>query len=84
MKPRDVFGIILRCVGLWITVWGAWQLTAAVAQLPATLQALFSATPLSLNSAIYLVYGFPGFLGGLLVLRFADALVGFTYRQPGE
>ena len=106
MKPRDIFGIILRCVALWITVWGAWQLTAAIARAidsstsrsivsvmvgcrmtsapSAANVRIVSGTPLDLNSAIYFVYGLPGFLGGLLVLRFADTFVGFTYRRAAD
>jgi hypothetical protein len=82
MKPSDVFGIILRSVALWIAIWGAWQMTAAIARLPATVEALFSAAPVGINSVEYFIYGFPAFLAGILILRFADALVGFTYRRP--
>ena len=81
MKPKDIFGIVFRCVALWITVWGAWQLTAGIAWAPAILQTLFSTHATNVNSVIYLVYGLPAFVGGLVALYFADAFVGMTYRK---
>lgn len=85
MKAKDIFGIILRCVALWITVWGAWQLLAAVTLIPSTITALYTSNTTSgITSFGYFTYGFPAFVGGLLVLAFADTLVGLTYRKPPE
>ena len=77
MKAKDIFGIILRVFALWVVIWGAWQLTAVLAL-------SFSPTSSQYGAIGYLAYGLPACLGGLLVLRFADDLVDFTYRRPAE
>jgi hypothetical protein len=85
MKAKDIFGIILRVFALWIIVWGAWQITAGLTRIPATIASLFSETATSgINSVVYIFYGLPAFLLGILALRFADAIVAFTYRQRPE
>jgi hypothetical protein len=81
MKGKDVFGIILRGMALWIIVWGAWQITGAIAVLPATLASFLAPSDLRIGSLGYLSYGLPALIGGILVLRFANAIVWFTYRE---
>lgn len=81
MKAKDIFGLVLRCVALWVMIWGAWQMTAALVYLPATVRSFLGEDHPQIGSAAYFAYGCPGFLGGLLVLRFANAIVWFTYRE---
>jgi hypothetical protein len=81
VTPRDIFGLVLRLTALWIFVWGCWQLSAAVAMLWRTLQALIDGTILPYTSFNYAVYGLPAVAGSVLVLRFADGIVDFTYRR---
>ena len=81
MKARDIFGLVLRCAALWVAVWGAWQMAAAIVYLPATVHSFLGGDHPQIGSIAYFAYGFPGFLGGLLVLRFANAIVWFTYRE---
>jgi hypothetical protein len=81
MNPRDIFGLVLRLVALWVLVWGCWQLAAAVAMLWRTLHALLTDTTLEYSSFTYLVYAVPAVIFSILLLRFADAIVDFTYRR---
>ena len=81
MKPRDVFGIILRTIAVYFSVWGAWNSLAGIKFLPITIVAAFSRRENTYNSLGYFVYGLPALIGGLLILRFAERLVGFTYRE---
>jgi hypothetical protein len=80
MTARDIFGLILRLLAVWIFIWGAWQLTAALAVFPASVQAVISGNHLAYGSVTYAVYGLPAVFGSLLVLRFANAIIHFTYR----
>ena len=76
MKAKDIFGLVLRCVALWVMLWGSWQLLGAVAVLANPNGFI---TPLG-----YFLYGAPAFFTGILILLFADALVGLTYRNSSE
>lgn len=80
MSARDVFGLILRLAMLWICIWGCWQLTASVVYLPTSLQAMMTGDHLAYSSFTYLGYGLPAVVGSILILRFAQAIVSFTYR----
>ena len=83
MKARDIFGLVLRCAALWIIVWGAWQIAAAVVMLPATVESLLTSNPnqVRYSTFTYLIYGAPAVFCGILVLGFANAIVRFTYRE---
>jgi hypothetical protein len=80
MTARDIFGLILRLLAVWIFIWGAWQLTAALAVFPASVQAIFSGSHIAYGTVAYTVYGLPAVLGSVIVLRFANAIIYFTYR----
>jgi len=84
MKAKDIFGVILRTVALYLIIWGAWQLLAVIAYIPRTIALIASNDESSRNSIVYFVYGFPAFLSGILAFLFADTLVGFTYRRSSE
>jgi hypothetical protein len=81
MIIRDIFGILLRCVCLFLVFWGLWNLVAAAKYL------IHAVVTLNLNAAAlegpydYFAYGLPALLVGVAGLRYADALVDFTYRR---
>ena len=81
MSPRDIFGLVLRLVALWVLVWGCWQLSAAVAMLWRTIQALMTGPALEYSSFTYFIYGVPAVIFSMLLLRFAEDIVDFTYRR---
>jgi hypothetical protein len=81
MTARDIFGLVLRLAMLWIFIWGCWQLAASAIYLPTTLQAVVTGEHLAYGSLTYFAYGFPAVLGSILILRFAQAIIGFTYRS---
>ncbi len=81
MTSRDIFGLILRLTALWVFVWGCWQLTAAGAMSWRTLQSLMDGTTLPYTSFNYAAYGLPAVVGSVLVLRFAEWILTFTYRR---
>jgi len=83
MKARDIFGLVIRSVALYLFIWGAWNTLAGFKFLPATIIATLSNQTLpTYNSVDYWVYGMPAFFGGLFVLRFAETLVRSSYREP--
>ena len=49
--------------------------------LPTTVEAMVNNQHLAYGSFTYLVYGFPAVFGSILILRFANAIVQFTYRS---
>jgi hypothetical protein len=81
MTARDLFGVFLRLGAGWLLVWGCWQLVAAVVYIPATVKAVITQGQLSYGSIAYAAYGLPAVGASVLVLRFADAIVNFTYRR---
>jgi hypothetical protein len=84
MKPQDIFGIILRSIAFWLCVWGAWNTIAGIKYLLPTITAWISGTTYQYDSFGYFIYGLPAFLSGIIILRFADFFVRFTYprRSP--
>jgi len=85
MKPRDIFGIILRSVALYLVIWGSWNSIAGMRYFVATLAALLSGSANKCNFGFF-IYGIPALLGGILILWFADAVVNWTYpsKKPPE
>jgi|GEM_PF-3146402 len=82
MKPRDLFGIILRSLATSILVWGLWNTLAAIRYIYPTLLSLLNGTENDQSSVEYFIYGLPAVFGGIIVLRFAECFVNFTYREP--
>ena len=78
MKPRDVFGIIVRTAGLSLTIYALWYLAygiAMMAGLPEEDQG---------NRPGYFVTGFLFLLMGLYFLRGAPGIFGFAYPAEGK
>ena len=66
---------------MWIFIWGTWQLLAAGVYLLPTIESLLTQSRITYSSFGYTAYGFPADLAALLVLRFAEQIVSFTYRR---
>ena len=76
MTNRDVFGIIVRTVGLMITLAAAWLILLG-------LLGLISGA--SGQSAGLLFYGIPALFVGLWLLRGARSIVSFAFsKEQGE
>ena len=80
MKPRDVFGIILRTFALYLCLFGTWYILAGIKYLPATFLDALSGGSNQHTAFGWFIYGVPALLVGLLMLRFAEGFVSFTYR----
>jgi uncharacterized membrane protein YphA (DoxX/SURF4 family) len=80
MTARDIFGLILRLFLVWVFIWGCWQLAAALSYLPASVQSWLTGVHLPYTSFNYAVYGLPAVLVSAIALRFANAIIYFTYR----
>ena len=76
MNPRNIFGFVIRLVGLYLTLMGLWYLAYAAGQVCGAAQD----TPHEMVG--YFVAGVPSLLLGLVFLRFARQIVRFTY--PGN
>ena len=74
MKAREVFGIIVRTVGLVMFLYGMIQFLSAMVLRNFGGGQVFQS--FSMIALLPLFYG----AVGLLVLRCADAMVGFSYR----
>jgi hypothetical protein len=81
MKPQDIFGVILRSVALWLCVWGAWNTIAGIKYLLPTINAWTSGITFQHDSFGYFIYSLPALLSGLIILRFAEFFVSFTYPR---
>ena len=75
MTNREVFGIIVRTVGLMITLAAAWLI----------LLGLFGLISASEQVAGLLFYGIPALFVGLWLLRGARSIVSFAFsKDQGE
>jgi len=76
MKPSDVFGIIVRTVGLMLIINGAWYLAYGLFQNADAL----TGSPAAETKA-YFASGVPFLIGGCLLMRAADWFVRFSYPE---
>jgi len=84
MKPRDLFGLILRATCLFLIVWGAWYIIAGMKYLLSAILTL-DANESSLSKPFsYLAYGVPAFISGVIGIRIAERLVDFTYIRDAK
>lgn len=74
MTDRDVFGIIVRTVGLMITLAAAWLI----------LLGLFGLISASGQVAGLLFYGIPALFVGLWLLRGARSIVSFAFSKDQD
>ena len=77
MKGQDLFGLILRVLGLLLLIYGLWYLWYAAGQ-------AFGGYPRDRDdeAKIYLASGLIALFLGLIVIRGARAIVRFSY--PGN
>jgi uncharacterized membrane protein len=71
MKARDIFGLIVRTVGLFLIIYSSWNVMGGVYSMLTGQQ--FGA---------YFFYGIPGLLVGILLVGLARYFVRFSY--PGN
>ncbi len=71
MKARDIFGLILRIVGLLLFLYCSWNVVAACYCMLTGQQ-----------FGPYFYYGIPGVIAGVLLISLARYIVGFSY--PGN
>jgi hypothetical protein len=76
MKPSDICGIVIRLTGVFLSIWGLWNIVAGVQFVFSALFQSGSPSPFA-----YLFYGVPAVLLGLLFFFFADWLVSLSYRK---
>jgi hypothetical protein len=81
MTARDLFGLALRLLALFLCFWGLWYLVAGFVYLPAMIEGFTGEGPSSYASVHYAAYGLPAVIVALLMLRFANQIVYFTYRS---
>jgi len=80
MKARDLFGVIVRTIGLFLFLISAWYLVYAAAD-------LFNAFPDHTSAPeglAYLLSGGPGVFVAFLLLRFSRPIVRFCYPEGKE
>ncbi len=78
MKAPDIFGIVIRVLGILLVLWSLWYLTFGVAFV---IHALHD-TGHESDSGAYFTTGIPGFIVGIALLRFGRMIVRFGY--PSE
>jgi hypothetical protein len=80
MKARDIFGLVVRSIGLCLLLISIWYLLYAAAY-------IFNAFP-NLNSepdiAVYILTGGAGIFSAFILLRFARPIVRFCYPEGKE
>jgi hypothetical protein len=76
MKPSDLFGVIVRTIGLLAIIQGVWYSVYAFLQGAGVL----SETEVD-ETKMYLASGIPLLCGGCLLLRGADWFVKFSYPE---
>jgi len=75
MKASELFGVVVRGIGLIMTICGIWQVSFA------TLELALGGPG---NRIEMLLYGIPTLLVGLWFLRGAKSLMLFAYNGPED
>jgi hypothetical protein len=78
MKAPDIFGVVVRTIGLWLIIWGLWQMLGGV---DSFIENLFSESSDNVPAYSYFFYGVPAFIFGAICLFLADWIVKITYRD---
>lgn len=82
MKPPDVFGIVVRSFGLYLVIWGLWNILSLAIEVVSLLAALLNDDSLDLLTKLYyLLSGTGAILVGFFLLARADAVVRWAYRH---
>jgi hypothetical protein len=82
MTKQDVFGIIVRTFGLYLVIWGLWNIVTLVVDTISMMAALFTEESLELlDKLYYLLAGAGAIFIGFFLLAKADAVVSWAYRH---
>jgi hypothetical protein len=81
MKAPDLYGLALRLTASFAVIWGAMYTLLGIENVPATFLTAMTGRSYGYNSLDYFITSVPALIFGLIALRFADALVRFTYRE---
>jgi hypothetical protein len=75
MKARDIFGIIVRSIGICAMLYSLWYLAFGVA----VLVGLLADERHTTEEGAYFISGIVGFVVGIVLLRFGREIVRFSY-----
>lgn len=78
MKARDIFGIVIRLLGVVLLLYGLWYLAYAIAELCGLPQDSPG------EMAAYFTAGVPATLIGVLFVRCARQIVRFSYPRDRD
>lgn len=82
MRADQAFGVVVRTFGLYLVIWGLWNLASLGIEVLALIAALYTDEALDLLTKLYyLVAGSGSLLLGFLLLARADAVVRWAYRH---
>ena len=80
MKARDIFGLLVRFLGIGVLLWALWYLAFALAF---AVRALHD-TGHESDMCVYFTTAIPGLIIGLVLLRFGRQIVRFSYPSNKE
>ena len=75
MKARDLFGVVVRVLGLILVLYAIWNLSFAAA----ITVSLLRGTSHDSDMGAYYTFGIPAFIVGLMLIRFGRQIVRFGY-----
>lgn len=76
MKPDDIFGIVVRTIGVLLLIWGLWHLTFALAE---SMGIVAGETPD--EAKLLFVTATAAIVVALLLMRAAHWVVRFSYPE---
>ena len=75
MKARDLFGVLIRVLGMILVLYAIWNLSFAVA----FSISLLHGTSHDSDMSAYYIFGVPALVVGIGLLRFGRQIVRFSY-----
>ena len=81
MKSRDIFGVIVRTIGLCLLLFSLWYLIFALAVCLQIVPIYYGDEHYFAN---FVFPGIPSFIIALLLLRYARHVVGFCYPKDKD
>jgi hypothetical protein len=85
VRPPEIFGIVVRVIGLAVILFGLYYLVGAAHETLLLVLSMFGAEQNEDNFAVaYAFYAVAGLVAGSLLLWKADAVVRFVYREPRD
>jgi len=80
MKARDIFGLVVRVIGMFALLFSLWYLAFAIA----FSSGLLHDTTQDTATAAYYTFGIPAFIVGIVLLRFGRQIVRFSYPKDKD